>query len=357
MPQENRITTARPEPEGAHSGPALSRAGLFQGLGAYGLWGVLPLYFMTIAVASSTEIVANRIVFSLVFCIILIGATRAWGDLRDLLRDGAAMRRLALAAVLITVNWVTYAFAVLHGHTVEASLGYFINPLVSAALGVVFLKERLSRLQWTALGFGLGAVLVLTFAYGSVPVIALTLAFSFGLYGFVKNRVGRTATAVTSLTMETAFLTVPALAYMGWLMSRHEATVLTHGPGHFWLMAASGIVTAVPLLLFGAAARRLPLSTVGTLQFLTPVMQFIIAVAIFHEAMPPERLAGFALVWVAIILLAIDMLRRPRPRAQGQSAASAARNAGTDEAGQGVSAAAATGSEQRPASPARDSRA
>lgn len=298
-----------------HGAPAPSRAGLLQGLGAYGLWGVLPLYFMTISVASATEIVANRIVFSLVFCIILIGVTRAWGDLRTLIRDRAAMMRLALAAVLITVNWVTYAYAVLHGHTVEASLGYFINPLVSAALGVVFLKEKLSRLQWTALGFGLAAVLVLTFAYGSVPVIALTLAFSFGLYGFVKNRVGRTATAVTSLTVETAFLTVPALVYMGWLMSHGQATVLTHGAGHFWLMAASGIVTAIPLLLFGAAARRLPLSTVGTLQFLTPVMQFIIAVAVFHEAMPPERLAGFAFVWVAIILLAVDMLRR-RPRTQ-----------------------------------------
>lgn len=313
MPRETTTAPAPPRP--GTDAPTLNRAGLLQGLGAYGLWGILPLYFMTISVASATEIVANRIVFSLVFCVILIGVTRAWGDLRTLSRDRRAMGRLAMAAMLITVNWVTYAYAVLHGHTVEASLGYFINPLVSAALGVVFLKEKLSRFQWTALGFGLAAVLVLTFAYGSVPVIALTLAFSFGLYGFVKNRVGRTATAVTSLTVETALLTVPALAYMGWLMSRGEATVLTTGPGHFWLMAASGIVTAVPLLLFGAAARRLPLSTVGTLQFLTPVMQFIIAVAVFHEAMPPERLAGFSLVWVAIILLAVDMLRRPRGRA------------------------------------------
>lgn len=293
--------------------PRPSRAGLGQGLGAYGLWGLMPLYFMTIAIASPTEIVANRIVFSLVFCLLLITFTRSWGDLRVLLHDRPALRRLALAAVLITVNWVTYAFAVLNGHAVEASLGYFINPLVSAGLGVVFLKERLTRLQWTALGFGLAAVLVLTFAYGSVPVIALTLAFSFGLYGFVKNRVGRTATAVTSLTVETAFLTVPALIYLGWLMSRSESTVLSNGPGHFWLMAASGIVTAVPLLLFGGAARRLPLSTLGTLQFLNPVMQFIIAVAIFGEAMPPERLAGFALVWVAILLVAFDMLRRPGP--------------------------------------------
>lgn len=313
MPRDTETVPAKTQTASGAMMP--SRAGLTQGLGAYLLWGVLPLYFMTISIASATEIVANRIVFSLVFCIILIAVTRSWGELRTLVRDHAAMRRLAVAAVLITVNWVTYAYAVLHGHTVEASLGYFINPLVSAALGVVFLKEKLSRLQWTALGFGLAAVAVLTFAYGSIPVIALTLAFSFGLYGFVKNRVGRTATAATSLTVETAFLTLPALAYMAWLMFHGQATVLTHGAGHFWLMAASGVVTAVPLLLFAGAARRLPLSTVGTLQFLTPVMQFIIAVAVFREDMPVERLAGFALVWVAIVLLAIDMLRRPRVRA------------------------------------------
>ncbi|MDN6331064.1 MAG: EamA family transporter RarD [Micrococcaceae bacterium] len=310
-------------PGTAGAAPRPSRAGLGQGLGAYGLWGLMPLYFMTIAIASPTEIVASRIVFSLVFCLLLITITRSWDDLGVLLHDRPALRRLSLAAVLITVNWVTYAFAVLNGHAVEASLGYFINPLVSAGLGVLFLKERLTRLQWTALGFGLAAVLVLTFAYGSVPVIALTLAFSFGLYGFVKNRVGRTATAVTSLTFETAFLTVPALVFLGWLISRGEATVLSSGPGHFWLMAASGIVTAVPLLLFGAAARRLPLSTLGTLQFLNPGMQFIIAVAIFGEAMPAERLAGFALVWVAIILVAVDMLRRPGPPRMARRAATA----------------------------------
>lgn len=322
MPHESTPEVpARPGMTGTTTRP--SRAGLGQGLGAYALWGLMPLYFMTIAIASPTEIVANRIVFSLVFCLLLITFTRSWNDLRVLLHDRPALRRLALAAVLITANWVTYAFAVLNGHAVEASLGYFINPLVSAGLGVVFLKERLTRLQWTALGFGLAAVLVLTFAYGSVPVIALTLAFSFGLYGFVKNRVGRTATAVTSLTVETAFLTVPALVYLGWLMSRDESTVLSNGPGHFWLMAASGIVTAVPLLLFGGAARRLPLSTLGTLQFLNPVMQFIIAVAIFGEAMPPERLAGFALVWVAIILVAVDMLRRPGPPRMARRSATA----------------------------------
>lgn len=286
--------------------------GLLQGLSAYGLWGLIPLYFMTISIASSMEIVAGRIVWSLVFCAILLTLTRNWTQFRALGRDRQAMGRLAVASVLIAVNWLTYAYAVLNGHAVEASLGYFINPLVSTALGVIFLKERLRVLQWVAMGFGLGAVLVLTFSYGNVPYIALTLAFSFGLYGFVKNRVGRTATALTSLSMETAILSLPALGFILWLIATNQDTVVSAGPGHFWLMAAGGIITAVPLLLFGAAARRLPLTTLGTLQFLAPILQFIVALTVFKEPMPPERLVGFCLVWVAVILLSIDMARQPR---------------------------------------------
>lgn len=286
--------------------------GLLQGLGAYGLWGILPLYFLTIASASPMEIVASRILFSLVFCAILLSVSRNWNSFFELGRDRRAMIRLTLASLLIAANWLTYTYAVLNGHAVEASLGYFINPLVSVALGVVFLKEKLRRLQWVALGFGLAAVIALTFAYGNVPYIALVLAFSFGFYGFVKNRVGRTASALTSLSMETAILTIPALGFMVWLVLSNKDTVLSSGAGHFWLLAASGIVTAVPLLLFGAAARRLPLTTLGTLQFLAPILQFIIGLTVFREPMPPERLMGFSLVWVAVILLSIDMARVPR---------------------------------------------
>ncbi|MFJ6417603.1 EamA family transporter RarD [Paeniglutamicibacter sp. NPDC091659] len=286
--------------------------GLIQGLTAYGLWGLLPLYFLTIGIASPMEIVANRIVWSLVFCAILLSVTRNWHQLFALGRDRRAMIRLTVASVLIAINWLTYTFAVLNGHAVEASLGYFINPLVSTALGVIFLKERLRPLQWIAMGFGLATVLTLTFAYGSVPYIALTLAFSFGFYGFVKNRVGRTATALTSLSMETAILTIPALGFMAWLIAQNQDTVLSAGPAHFWLMVASGVITAVPLLLFGASARRLPLTTLGTLQFLAPILQFIVALTVFHEPMPPERLVGFCLVWVAVILLCIDMATQPR---------------------------------------------
>ncbi|MDQ0095747.1 EamA family transporter RarD [Paeniglutamicibacter psychrophenolicus] len=294
-------------------GPAAERtAGLIQGLGAYGLWGLLPLYFLTIALASPWEIVASRIVWSLVFCAILLSVTRNWGRFLTLGRDRRAMVRLSVASVLIAVNWLTYTYAVLNGHAAEAALGYFINPLVSIALGVIFLKEKLRKLQWVAIGFGLAAVITLTFAYGNVPYIALILAFSFGFYGFVKNRVGRTATALTSLSMETAILALPALGFLIWLVASNNDTVLSAGPAHFWLLAASGIITAVPLLLFGAAARRLPLTTLGTLQFLAPILQFIVALVVFNEPMPVERLIGFALVWVAVAMLCIDMARLPR---------------------------------------------
>ena len=335
-------TTSTGAPAG--SSPAAERnAGLLQGLGAYGLWGLLPLYFLTISIASPLEIVANRIVWSLVFCAILLGLTRSWHGFLALGRDRRAMLRLSVASVLIAVNWLTYTFAVLNGHAVEASLGYFINPLVSTALGVVFLKERLRPLQWTAMGFGLATVLTLTFAYGSVPYIALVLAFSFGFYGFVKNRVGRTATALTSLSMETAILSIPALGFMAWLVARGQDTVLSAGPAHFWLMAASGVVTAVPLLLFGASARRLPLTTLGTLQFLAPILQFIVALTVFNEPMPVERLIGFCLVWVAVVLLCIDMATQPRRDRAARAAAAEAGDAADTVAPAGLQAEAPAG--------------
>lgn len=308
-------TPSTAAPATAAGAPAAERtAGLLQGLGAYGLWGMLPLYFLTVAIASPWEIVASRITWSLVFCAILLGATRSWGRFFALGRDRRAMVRLSVASVLIAVNWLAYTYAVLNGHAAEAALGYFINPLVSIALGVIFLKEKLRRLQWVAIGFGLAAVVTLTFAYGSVPYLALVLAFSFGLYGFVKNRVGRTATALTSLSMETAILALPALGFLAWLVASNTDTVVSAGPAHFWLLAASGIITAVPLLLFGAAARRLPLTTLGTLQFLAPILQFIVALVVFQEPMPAERLAGFALVWIAVAMLCIDMARASRRR-------------------------------------------
>ncbi|WP_374049185.1 EamA family transporter RarD [Sinomonas sp. ASV486] len=293
---------------------APARAGLLFGIGAYGLWGLLPLYFLTLAPAGPVEIVSDRVLFSLVVCFVLIAVTRAWRSLGAVLRSGRVFWALALAAALIAVNWLTYTFGVLTGHTIEAALGYFINPLVSVLLGVLVLKERLRPIQWAAVGTGAVAVVVLTVAYGQVPWIALILAFSFGFYGLVKNRVGAKVDAVTSLTVETIVLAPVALGVVVWLGVAGTLTLTGYGAGHFWLLAASGIITAVPLLFFGAAARRLPMTTIGLLQYIAPVMQFIMAVTVLGEHMAPERWIGFGIVWLALAVLTADMLLVSRRR-------------------------------------------
>lgn len=286
--------------------------GLIFGFGAYGFWGLLPLYFVLLIPAGSVEVVANRVVWSLVFCAGLLTFTHSWRGFRTAVSDPKTLGTLAVAAVLIATNWLTYVYGVTSGHAIETSLGYFINPLVSVLLGVVLLKEKLRPLQWTAVGIGGAAVVVLTVAYGNLPLIAFTLAGSFGMYGFVKKRVGRRVDAVTSLSVETAVLAPLAGGVMIWLAATGAATLTSEGAGHFWLMAASGVITAVPLLLFGAAAHRLPLATIGFLQYLTPTMQFIIAITVLGETMAFERWIGFALVWLALVFLSTDMLRQYR---------------------------------------------
>jgi len=284
-------------------------AGILFGVGAYGLWGLLPLYFVALMPAGPVEIVANRVVWSLIFCVLLITATRSWGPLATAFRNRSVFGSLAVAGALIAVNWLTYTYGVTTGQAVEASLGYFINPLVSVLLGVFVLKEKLRPLQWAAVGIGFVAVGVLTVSYGKLPWIALTLAFSFGLYGFVKKRVGARVDAVTSLSIETMVLAPLAAATMVFLALTGTATLGTEGPGHLWLLVASGVLTAVPLLFFGASARRLPLTTIGLLQYLAPVLQFVMALVVFKETMTPDRWIGFAVVWLALLLLTVDMLR------------------------------------------------
>ena len=299
-----------------------STSGLLFGIGAYGIWGVLPLYFLLLEPAGPVEIVAARVLFSLVFCAALLTVMRSWRLVFAAARNLAVVGTLTLAAFLIAVNWLVFAWAVLSGHAVEAALGYFINPLISVLLGVLVLKERLRPLQWAAIAVGFIAVLVLAFGYGTVPWVALALAFSFGLYGLVKKNVGGKVDAVSSLTIETAVLTPVAAAVLVILAVTGSGTLLTEGPAHFWLLAASGIATAVPLVFFGAAARRLPLSTVGLLQYLAPILQFTLALLVFKEAMPAEWWAGFGLVWLALLMLSIDMLGSPR-RARIRRAAAA----------------------------------
>ncbi|KIS26416.1 membrane protein [Arthrobacter sp. SPG23] len=304
-------------------------AGVLFGIGAYGLWGLLPLYFFVLQPAGAVEIVANRVVWSLVFCTLLITVTRSWRVLAAAFRDRTVFGTLSIAAALIAVNWLTYTYGVTTGQAVEASLGYFINPLVSVLLGVFVLKETLRPLQWAAVGIGFIAVVVLTISYGKLPWIALTLAVSFGLYGFVKKRIGPKADAVTSLTMETVVLTPLAAATMIFLAISGTNTLGTQGSTHFWLLVSSGVITAVPLLFFGASARRLPMTTIGLLQYFAPVLQFIVALVVFKETMTLDRWIGFGVVWLALLVLTVDMLALTRRNSVAKKRALAGARTGT----------------------------
>ncbi len=286
---------------------APDRTGLLLGASAYGLWGFLPLYFPLLAPAGPVEIIAHRVLWSLVFCVAILLVTGTWRSAVAVVRRGRVLATLALAGVLVATNWLVFVAAVLGGHTVDAALGYYINPLVTVGLAVVVLDERLRKAQWVAIGIGALAVVVLTVGVGRPPWVALTLALTFGLYGLIKNRVGRTVPALVSLAVETAFLAPVALIYLVVLGS--AGGFATHGPWHGLALAGTGVVTAIPLLLFGGAARRLPLSVVGMLQYLTPTLQFLLGLLVFHEPMPMIRWWGFGLVWVALVVLTADTLR------------------------------------------------
>lgn len=286
------------------------RAGLLNGFAAYGMWGLVPLYWPLLKPAGAVEILAHRMVWSLVFVTVALLFVRRWAWAGELIRQPRRLGLIAVAATVITVNWGVYIWAVNAGHVVEASLGYFINPLVTIAMGVLILKERLRPVQWAAVGVGLAAVLVLTIGYGRPPWISLCLAFSFATYGLVKKKVN--LGGLESLTAETAIQFLPAFGFLIWLTARGESTFTGGTPGHAALLASTGLVTALPLVCFGAAAIRVPLSTLGLLQYLAPVFQFLCGVLYFHEAMPLERWAGFALVWLALVLLTGDALRVAR---------------------------------------------
>jgi len=291
-----------------------SRDGFLAAAAAYGLWGLLPAYFVALDPSGPVEILAFRIVLSLVFCVVILAIMRRLTKTAALLKDSGIVKLSALAAVLILVNWSVYVFASLNQFIVEAALGYFINPLVTVALGVVVLKEKLRPLQWGALGLAIVAVIVLAVGYGSIPVISLTLAFSFGFYGFVKNRMGPSVKSLDSLTLETLWLTPVALGLLVWVSMTTGLTLGTLGTAHTLLLLMAGAVTSIPLLFFGAAARRLPLSVIGLMQYLAPVMQFTFGVAIMGEPMPLERWIGFSLVWIALVVLSVDALRHRRNR-------------------------------------------
>jgi chloramphenicol-sensitive protein RarD len=296
--------------------PRVEGRGLLLAVLAYLLWGFLPLFFLLLAPANALEIVAWRILFSLVLCAILITVTRAWSRLGALLRDRRVTLTLLVAGLLILVNWLVYVFATLQHEVVQAALGYFTNPIITVLLGVFVLRERLRIAQWVSIGISAVAVLVIAIDYGAFPWIALALAVSFGLYGLIKKRIGDRVDALSGLTIETLWLAPIAVGQLIFVGLTTGITIGTISPVQTIAMCLTGVVTAVPLLLFAGAARRLPLTAIGIVQYLTPLMQFLIGVFLLHEALPLARLIGFILVWIALILLAVDGIRQRRSRAR-----------------------------------------
>ena len=289
--------------------PQESRRGIAYGLAAYTLWGAVPLFWPLVARASALELLANRVIWSLVICVILLLTVvpRGWwartGNRRSLVL-------LAGAAAVVSVNWGTYIWGVNHGHVVETSLGYYINPILSILVGVIFLRERLAPMQWVSVGLAGLAVVVLTIDYGRLPWIALVLAASFATYGVIKKQVN--GGAVETLTVESALLTPVALGYLVFLQATGSLTFGHLGWSHTVLLMATGLVTVVPLLFFTAATTRLPLSTLGLLQYLAPTLQFLLGVLYFDESMSVGRWIGFALVWLALVILTAYGIRQAR---------------------------------------------
>ena len=273
------------------------------------IWGSFPLLFQLSKFASPFETVVWRVVFGFLFAAILVTITKTWGQILALVKTPKKLVWVAVAAIFIFINWQVYVVAVVTGNVIETSLGYFINPLVTVMFAVVLLKEKLRRMQWVALGVGLIAVLVLTVDYGRPPWIAIVLALSFGTYSLAKNRVGRNIGALQSFTIESATV-LPIAIIQLIVVASFGPIMLLSGPMEAAVLIGLGIMTAVPLILFGAAASRIPLSMIGFIQYLTPVLQFSAGYFILSEEMPPVRWIGFGLVWVSLVILTSDAFRR-----------------------------------------------
>ena len=298
---------------------AEKRTGLGLGFGAYGLWGLFPLFFPLLEPAGWLEILAQRMIWSLVAVVALLAVTTGFRGARATLRDFRRGGRLMIAGVLITVNWGVYIWGVNAGHVVECSLGYFINPIFTILLGVLVLHERLRPAQWAAVGIGAIAVIVIAVDVGHPPWIALVLAASFGLYGFLKKQAG--VGAADSLLIETTTIFIPAAVVLSVIAARGDLVFGHDSVGNSLLITSSGVVTVIPLLMFAGATRRLPLTVMGLLQFLTPVLQFMVGVGIRHESVPLAEYVGFCLVWLALIVLSVDSVRNQRRTAREERAA------------------------------------
>ena len=290
--------------------------GIGFGLSAYLIWGSFPVVIAMLSFADPFEIVVWRVIFGFAFGLAVILLTRKFSEYLTVFKQPKQLAWISLAAVVIYVNWQVYVYAVADNHVLEASLGYFINPLVTIALATIFLKEKLNLLQWIAVGLGGVAVLVLTFNYGQPPIIAITLALSFGIYGLAKNRLGGKVSALSSFTVETTLLLPLGIVQLVFLSQIMQIQFGYAGLIPSLGLATYGVLTAIPLLLFGAAAKRVPLSYIGFMQYLTPTLQFLLGLFLFQEPMPAARWLGFAMVWAALSILSFDALRQLRNRSK-----------------------------------------
>lgn len=287
--------------------------GIFAAIGAYTLWGLLPIYWKTIDEVPAFEILCHRMVWSLLFLIVILSWKKHWRWLKKAAQTRGTLFTFLGSAVILALNWLTYIWAINSGYIVEASLGYFINPLISVVLGVLFLKERLRLWQWLSISLALTGVSYLTFSYGKFPWIALILAFSFGFYGLLRKTAA--LSSLEGLSVEMAIMFMPALAYLLYLESLGTAsfghtTVTTSG-----ILALTGIVTATPLLFFAYGAKRVQLSTLGILQYISPSMQFLLGVLVYKEDFPQSRLIGFIIIWISLFIYSFEsfvQVRRKR---------------------------------------------
>ena len=286
--------------------------GLTFGVSAYLIWGSFPLIITAASFANPFEVVVWRVVFGFLFAALLVTLTRTWAQTVELVKSPKKLGWVAVASLFIFINWSVYVVAVATSNVLETSLGYFINPLVTVLFAVVFLKEKLRKGQWVALGIGLIAVVILTFDYGRPPWIALALAISFGTYSLAKNRVGGKIKALQSFTIESGIVLPFALIQL-WIVSMYAPIMIFSGVFEASVLISFGILTAIPLILFGAAASHVKLSTIGFIQYLTPILQFSVGYFILEEPMPPVRWIGFALVWLSLVVLTTDALRRRKP--------------------------------------------
>jgi len=285
------------------------KLGLLYGLGAYVLWGLFPLYWPLLKPATSPEIVSHRAVWTMVFCFIILAITKSLKSTLATFKRPKVAAKLFTASILVSINWLIYIWATNNGHVVEASLGYYINPLIAIAFGIILLKERMRPLQWVSVSVATIGVLVLTIDYGRLPWVAFGVALSWGTYGLIKKQLN--LGAVEGLAIETLIAFIPYCAYLVFLGSTGEGQ-FGQGVSVTILLISAGAVTAIPLLLFNASTTRLPLTTIGLLQYITPTLTFIIGVWVNHEVMSTARWVGFFIIWIALFALAYDLVRSGR---------------------------------------------